>query len=120
MVGSKDWKERFRAVNKIQDNIANFLDDDKKMTWDDLIRLTSDADRNVRWEASNALGSAFSFVPDKKQAWEDLIRLTSDTDSVVHCRAADMLASFLFLLNSFYAVQAYTICQQDGKAQRAL
>lgn len=66
---------------------------DKQQAWDDLHRLTSDEDSDVRFSAAKALGSAFSQVPDKQQAWEDLHRLTSDEDTLVRRWAAEALGS---------------------------
>ena len=56
---------------------------DKQQAWDDLHRLTSDEDIDVRSSAANALGPAFSEVPDKQQAWDYLHRLTSHEDLYV-------------------------------------
>lgn len=56
---------------------------DKVQAWEDLHRLTSDNDNEVRRGAADALGGAFPYVHNKKQAWEDLHRLTSDTDNDV-------------------------------------
>ena len=46
--------------------------------WDDLIKLTSDEDSDVRHWATSAPGSAFSHTPDKQKAWNDLHKLTTD------------------------------------------
>jgi HEAT repeat protein len=46
---------------------------DKQQSWNDLLRLTNDKDRDVRSRAASALGSAFSHVPDKQLAWNDLL-----------------------------------------------
>jgi HEAT repeat protein len=46
--------------------------------WDDLIKLTSDEDRDVRHWAAYAPGSAFSHTPDKQKAWNNLHKLTTD------------------------------------------
>jgi HEAT repeat protein len=54
---------------------------DKKQAWNDLCRLTSDTDSDVRSYAADALGSVFVHVPDKKKAWEDLQKLISDTET---------------------------------------
>jgi HEAT repeat protein len=55
--------------------------------------LTTDKDRNIRAEASNALGSAFSHVPDKQQAWNSLIKLTTDEDWYIRAEAVHALGS---------------------------
>ena len=56
---------------------------DKEQAWQGLHRLTSDQDRDVRWNAVGAVGTVFKYVPDKEQAWKDLIKLTSDKESSV-------------------------------------
>ncbi len=89
MAWSDDWKERKKVASHLLDNFANFTD--KKQAWDDLIRLTSYDDSDVRWRTLYALGIAFSYVPDKKQAWNDLHRLTSDKDSNVRWGATNAL-----------------------------
>ena len=48
---------------------------------------------DVRWDAADALGSAFAFLPDKDQGWQDLHRLTQDQDSYVRQVAAHALGS---------------------------
>jgi len=40
---------------------------------EDLHRMTRDVDIDMSLGASDALGSAFPYIPDKEQAWEDLI-----------------------------------------------
>src|SRR5690606_32583382 len=72
--------------------------------WDDLHRLTSDEDIDVRSSAALALGSAFSHVPDKQQAWDYLHRLTSDEDRSVRSSSNYSLAR----VSIFMASQAET------------
>jgi HEAT repeat protein len=93
---SKDPKDRIKALEQLKDNFS--LLSDKQQAWNDLIRLTADADGSVRYGAASALGSAFSEMPDKQQAWNDLIRLTADEDGYVRdgyvrSRAASALGS---------------------------
>ena len=85
MARSEDVGERKMAATQLHKNFANLPD--KQQAWDDLIRLTSDMDLSVRWNAEYALSSAFSHVPDKNQAWDDLHRFTSDKDSDVRIAA---------------------------------
>ncbi len=65
----------------------------KQLAWNELVKLASDEDSSVRYQATNALGSAFSQVPDKQQAWNDLIGLTNEKNKYVRYRAADALGS---------------------------
>jgi len=74
-------KERKKTIEEPKINFV--IVKDKQQAWDDLMRLTSDNDSDVRCNAVSALVNAFSHVPDKQQAWEDLIRLTSNNDSFV-------------------------------------
>ena len=86
---SEDVKEQRAAAEQLGKNFAELPD--KKQAWEDLIRLTSYDDSDVRWRTVYALDIAFSHVPDKKQAWNDLHRLTSDNDSNVRWGTANAL-----------------------------
>ncbi|MFY9338571.1 MAG: HEAT repeat domain-containing protein [Methanosarcina flavescens] len=99
---SKDPKERIHALEQLE-NLFSFMPD-KQQAWDDLHRLTSDEDIDVRSSAALALGSAFSHVPDKQQAWDYLHRLTSDEDRSVRSSSNYSLAR----VSIFMASQAET------------
>ena len=64
---------------------------DKQQAWNDLHRLTTDENSDVRSKAAYSLGSAFSHVPDKQQAWNDLHKLITDENNDVRSSAADAL-----------------------------
>ena len=53
---------------------------DKQRVWDELIKLTSSEDRNVRREVSKALGTVIQDVPDKEKVWKDLIILLKSSE----------------------------------------
>ena len=59
---------------------------DKKLAWEDLLRLTQDEDIDVRLRAINALGLVFSQVSNKTQAWKYILRLTQDEYIDMRCR----------------------------------
>ena len=70
---------------------------DKQQAWNDLIKLTTDKNSDVRYRvAAMLLIHVFSQVPDKQQAWNDLIKLTTDKDSDMRYRAAAALGSAFF------------------------
>ena len=96
---SKDPKERIHALEQLE-NLFSFMPD-KQQAWDDLHRLTSDEDIDVRSSAALALGSAFSHVPDKQQAWDYLHRLTSDEDRSVRSSSNYSLARVSIFTNIF-------------------
>ena len=75
---SDDPKERSLAADQFKyfSSIS-----DKEQAWNDLHRLITDENRNVRSLAAYALRFAFSHVPDKQQAWDDLHRLNNDKNS---------------------------------------
>ncbi len=84
-VASGDVGERIDGVEQLRSNFADLPDKDE--AWNDLVRLTGDEDRGVRWCAADGFGSAFPHIPDKDAAWEDLHRLTGDEDSYVRAFA---------------------------------
>jgi HEAT repeat protein len=92
---SDDPKERRRALDQLKDFSSM---PDKEQAWNDLHRLTSDEDSDVRFRVASALGSSFSQVPDKQQAWNDLHRLTTDEDSKV--RYWGSICSWFFIFSS--------------------
>jgi HEAT repeat protein len=57
MARSEDRKKRREAAEQLRENFAHLPD--KKQAWDDLHRLTSDTDSDVRWGAISALDGAF-------------------------------------------------------------
>jgi HEAT repeat protein len=85
---SDDPKERMLALDQLK-----FISSmpDKQQAWNDLHRLTTDEDRDIRFWASSALGFALSQIPDKQQAWNDLHRLTTDENSNVRSLASSAL-----------------------------
>lgn len=93
-------EERREVVKQLYMNFADLPD--KEQAWIHLIRLTSDADRNVRRGPTYALGSALSHMPDKKQAWEDLHSLTSDIHRDVRGVAADAIGSAFQKQKNYY------------------
>ena len=96
MARSQDAEERKKAAEELKNKFAYLKD--KEQAWEDLIRLTSDTNSNVRWLASDALWGAFLYVPDKKQAWSDLISLTSNDENYVRWDAAEALSNaFAFI-----------------------
>lgn len=88
---SRRPRERSVALSQLRDNFPSLAD--QQQAWNDLHRLINDEDRNVRFWAAEALGSAFYYLPDKQQAWNDLIRLTSDEDRHVREIATYALGS---------------------------
>ena len=70
-----------------------FFMPDKQQAWNDLLRLTSDKNHDVRSSAFRALDSAFFDIPDKQQAWNDLLRLINDKDHDVRSSASRVLDS---------------------------
>jgi len=82
---------RFRAISALVSAFSQVQD--KQQAWNDLFRLTSDKDIDVRYSAAKALVSAFSQVSDKQQAWNDLFRLTNNEDHDVRFRAISALGS---------------------------
>ncbi|WP_052725731.1 HEAT repeat domain-containing protein [Methanosarcina barkeri] len=90
---SDDPKERIHALEELKFYFSYMPD--KQQAWNDLHRLTSDENSDVRHSAAFALGSVFSQVPDKQQAWNDLHRLTSDENSDVrYCVAWALRSAF--------------------------
>lgn len=53
---------------------------DKQRAWDELIKLTSSEDRDVRREVSKALDTVIEDVPDKEKVWKDLIILLTSSE----------------------------------------
>jgi HEAT repeat protein/nucleoside phosphorylase len=98
MINSNNTKKREWATRKINSNFSILKN--KEQAWKDLLALTKDKKRKVRWGAVDALGAAFQYLTDKEQAWKDLLALTKDEDRYVRRRAADALGSaFQYLTN---------------------
>jgi len=93
MVQIENIEKHKEAVDQLKNNFVSLPN--KAQAGDDLIRLTQDDDRYVRWGAASALGSAFRSIPNasKAQAWDDLHRLTQDDDCYVRSGAASALGS---------------------------
>lgn len=85
--------DRLEAVRLLKDEFR--LLPDRSAAWDDLHRLRSDEEWEVRSNTVSVIGSTISFVPEryKTTAWSDIQRLTSDTDSSVRESAAEALVS---------------------------
>jgi HEAT repeat protein len=66
---------------------------DKQQAWNDLHRLTSDEDKNIRYKIVDALHSSLPHIPNKQQAWNDLHKLINDEDIYVRYKAVDALGS---------------------------
>ncbi|MDR7665844.1 HEAT repeat domain-containing protein [Methanosarcina sp. Z-7115] len=67
---------------------------DKQRAWDELIKLISSEDRDVRSEVSKALGTVIQDVPDKEKVWKNLIiLLTSSEFYDLRSEAKSMLRS---------------------------
>lgn len=64
-----------------------------QQVWNDLIKLTSDQDSEVRYAAASFLGAAAPQVPDKQQAWNDLIKLTARKEKDIRYESASSLSS---------------------------
>jgi HEAT repeat protein len=90
---SNNSKDRLQALKQLRYNFL--LLPDKQQAWNDLIKLTSDQNINVRYGAASTLNLAFSHVPDKdkQQACSDLDTLTNNTDNYVKFRAKSALNS---------------------------
>ena len=85
---SNDVAERIEAAQQLGINFADL--EDQTQAWDDLIRLNGDRDRDVRWEAAEALGAAFPHVL-KEGAWKNLHRLIVDPNDAARLEAAKSL-----------------------------
>jgi len=83
--------DRREAVDQLRTNFAVLPD--KDAAWQDLVRLNSDKNHEVRLRAAEALGASFSTVPDKDAAWQDLHRLTCDWDISVRRVTAEALGA---------------------------
>ena len=64
---------------------------DLNQVWDDLHKLTSDQDSDVKKAVARTINSVFFSIPNKDQALADLIRLISDQDSDVRWTAANTI-----------------------------
>ena len=64
---------------------------DFNQVWEDLHKLTSDQDSDVKNAVAGTISSVFFCIPDKDQALADLIRLISDQDSDVRWTAANTI-----------------------------
>ena len=91
MIKSDNAKEREEAARKIGSTFS--ILENKDQASKDLLALTKDLDRDVRWHAMIALGFAFHYLPDKDQAWKYLLALTKDQDSDVRKRTTYALGS---------------------------
>jgi len=80
-----------RALYKLKDHFS--LLPNKHQAWNDLIKLTTDHDWDVRIEAAYALSSVFTHVPNKQKAWEDLHRLATDQDNSLRFIVVDAIGS---------------------------
>jgi HEAT repeat protein len=86
---SDNLEERKHALEELKIFFSSMPD--KQQAWNDLIRLTNDEDKSLRYRAASALGSAFSQVPDKQKVWNDLIRLTKEKDTLARSWVAQAL-----------------------------
>ena len=86
-----DAEKRKAAVDQIGTLFQILSEKDREQASNDLLELTKDKDRSVRWGAAYALGPAFQYMTDKKQASNDLLELTKDKDSSVRWGAANAL-----------------------------
>lgn len=86
-------KQKSRAINQLLREWS--VPSDKEQAWKYHLALTKDKDIGVRWNAIDALCSAFTHITDKEQAWKDLLALTKDKDNYVRWRAAIALPSAL-------------------------
>jgi HEAT repeat protein len=80
---SDDPNERKMALNQLKLFLLSMPDN--QQAWNDLHRLTSDEDSDVRSRVALSLEFLFahvpfSQVPNKQQAWDDLHRLTIDKE----------------------------------------
>ena len=84
-------------------------EDYRAQAWQELIRLSRDKERPVRWGAARALGTALSHLPaaHQEQAWQDLHRLTGDEDIPVRLGAAWALGTAFPHLPEVHRAQAW-------------
>jgi len=67
--------ERIKAAKQLGDLFEAFPD--RKQAFEDLLRLCSDRDNEVREEAINSLTKVFPNVPEKELVWERFVNLTA-------------------------------------------
>jgi HEAT repeat protein len=67
--------ERIKAAKQL----GNYFEvyPDKRQAFEDLLRLCSDRDTEVREEAIRSLEVVFPNIPDRERAWENFINLTA-------------------------------------------
>ena len=96
---SSSLKVRMPSFGKeLQNSLLSLLNILKinREAWDELVRLASVEDREVRKGAVLALSSGYTEVPDKGKAWKDLIRLSDHSDNFVKRVATRALGNCLF------------------------
>ena len=67
--------ERIKAARQLGALFEVFPD--RKQAFEDLLRLCSDIDSEVRAEAINSLTTVFPNVPEKELVWERFVNLTA-------------------------------------------
>jgi HEAT repeat protein len=70
-----DSEERMKAVKLLGALFESFPD--RKLAFEDLLRLCSDEDSTIREEAIISLTTVFPNVPDRELAWERFLNLTA-------------------------------------------
>ncbi|KKG32297.1 HEAT repeat domain-containing protein [Methanosarcina mazei] len=88
---SEDPKELIKALKQLKDNFSTLLD--KEQALNDLIKLTTNKEKDVRSEVASAFSNILIFVPDKQRVWNCLINLTDDKSRDVRINAASTIGS---------------------------
>lgn len=88
---SNDPRERIKALEQLRSNFP--LLPDKEKAGNDLHKLATDDNSDVRRPAVLVLSEFFDYIPDKQTSWEDLHNLTKDIDTDVRWMAAFSLGA---------------------------
>ena len=86
---SNDPEARGESVEQLRRNFNSLSD--KQAAWEDLIKLVSDQNADVRLDVNRTIGKVFQYMPDRQKAWEDLHRMTADENYKVREGAATAL-----------------------------
>lgn len=93
---SQVTNERIKAAKQLGALFEVFPD--RKQAFEDLLKLSSDRDNEVRAEAINSLMTVFPNIPDKELAWEKFVNLTAyPADRVIKAAVKALVSVFVLM-----------------------
>ena len=91
LTNATDGYVQMKAADLLRWAYSYIPDKDKWTAWQDLIKLISHEDNEVRWMAAYSIPSAFQCIPEKGKVWTDLIKLINNPEDNVREPAADAI-----------------------------